>query len=312
MLRAGAHLKAILDASMREYQRLMPTLPDCEWQDTGLLYVFESDTGRKAFLETRQILEGEFGIRADAVAGEALPSFDAALKPGLAGAFHYRGDASLRPERLSALWIEHLRSAGAAITEQCELLGVTYGEGGIASLTTSLGTLSADHYVFATGAWSTQLAAMLKCRIPVEPGKGYSLTMDRPRLCPQHPMLFPEHKVGVAPFREGYRLGSMMELVGFDTRIPEHRIAKLRESAEPYLVQAHTSATQEKWFGWRPMTWDSLPIIGRTPHLDNAYLATGHNMLGMSLATSTGRLVAELVAGKTTHIDPRPYSPERF
>ena len=76
---------------------------------------------------------------------------------------------------------------------------------------------------------------------------------------------------------------------------------------------AHSGAgPEESWYGWRPMTWDSLPIIGPTPRLSNAFLATGHNMLGMSLATATGKLVAEIMEGLPPHLDPAPFSPRRF
>jgi len=125
-------------------------------------------------------------------------------------------------------------------------------------------------------------------------------------------MLFPEHKVGVTPFENGYRLGSIMDFAGYDSTISTRRIDQLRESAVPYLVTPFTKDIREKWYGWRPMTWDSLPIIGRVPNLGNAYLATGHNMLGMSLATATGKLIAEILQGKSTHLDPAPYSPGRF
>jgi D-amino-acid dehydrogenase len=125
-------------------------------------------------------------------------------------------------------------------------------------------------------------------------------------------MLFPEHNVGVTPFEQGYRLGSMMEFIGFDKSIPERRIDQLKESAKPYLVEPFTEKILDTWYGWRPMTWDSLPIIGRVPRLDNAYLATGHNMLGLSLAAGTGRLIAEIVLEQTTHIDATAFSPERF
>ena len=136
--------------------------------------------------------------------------------------------------------------------------------------------------------------------------------MKRPDLCPKYPMLFPEHNVGVTPFDRGYRLGSMMEFVGFDTSIPERRIRQLRKSAQPYLVEPFTEEIQETWYGWRPMTWDSLPIIGQVPRLDNAYLATGHNMLGLSLAAATGKLIVEIIQDKPTHIDSSAFSPERF
>jgi D-amino-acid dehydrogenase len=119
--------------------------------------------------------------------------------------------------------------------------------------------------------------------------------------------------VGVSPFDGGYRLGSMMEFAGFDDSIPERRIEQLRNSAKPYLVAPFTEGgEQQTWYGWRPMTWDSLPIIGRTPRLANAWLATGHNMLGLSLATATGKLIAEMIQERETHIDPTAFSPNRF
>ena len=108
------------------------------------------------------------------------------------------------------------------------------------------------------------------------------------------------------------RLGSMMEFVGYDTSIPAHRIQQLRDAARPFLKASVDGDAKETWYGWRPMTWDSLPIIGPVPDIDNAHLATGHNMLGMSLATSTGKMIAEMLSGDTTHIDANTFSPLRF
>ena len=104
----------------------------------------------------------------------------------------------------------------------------------------------------------------------------------------------------------------MMEFAGFDRTIPEARIQQLRDSARPYLVADVDGEARTKWFGWRPMTWDSLPIIGKAPRLENAFLATGHNMLGLSLAPATGRLVAEMASGGPTFIPVEAYSPDRF
>jgi len=228
------------------------------------------------------------------------------------GAFYYADDAQVRPDRLAMAWTEKLRDDGVTFLEDCAAESLEITGGRLSQLRTSQGALHADHYVIAAGAWSTHFARQLGCHIPIEPGKGYSVTMQRPELCPRYPMLLPDHHVGVTPFKDGYRLGSMMEFVGFDTSIPASRIQQLREAAQPYLLEPFTDVVQETWYGWRPMTWDSLPIIGRVPQLENTYLATGHNMLGLSLATGTGKLVAEIVQRQTPHIDPDPYSPSRF
>ena len=313
VLDVGKHLKSILDASMREYQRLIPELElDCEWKNDGLLYVFQSGSAMNAFGENARVMREHFGVTYDWIDGTKLSDFDPGLRTGLAGAFHYPGDTSVRPDLMNRHWVERLRGNGVEFIENCQLDSVWTSKSQIDAISTSQGDITAGHYVFAIGAWSKHWSKKLRCELPVQPGKGYSVTMSRPRSSPRYPMLFPEHKIGVSPFENGLRLGSMMEFVGFDKTIPPRRIQQLRDSARPYLVASVDGEAQETWFGWRPMTWDSLPIIGQTGSLSNAYLATGHNMLGLSMAPSTGKLVTELMTGQLPHIDPSPFRPDRF
>ncbi len=313
MLLAGRHLQAILDASMAEYRRLIPEYGlACEWKDDGLLYVLQTERGMEHFAETDRMLTEHFGVAARRIDGAELPALEPSLKPGLAGAFHYPHDASVRPDLLNQRWAARLSEGGVEFLEGCDLQAVRTSANQIAALITSQGEVQADRYVFAMGAWSARWSAELQCRIPIQPGKGYSVTMSRPEPCPRYPILFPEHKVGVSPFENGLRLGSMMEFAGYDTSIPTDRIDQLRDSARPYLVTPVDGEALETWYGWRPMTWDSLPIIGPAPRLKNAFLATGHNMLGLSLAPATGRLIAEMVTGEDACLDAAPYSPARF
>lgn len=313
VLEVGVHLKAILDASIAEYRRLVRDEGlDCQWQETGLLYVLRTERGMRAFAETDKLLAGHFGVPAVRLDGAALPAFDPALKSGLAGAYHYPGDASLRPDLLMASWSQKLVTRGVRFIEHCRLERVNRADARVTGIETSQGPLTAERYVFALGGWSPRIAKELQCPIPIEQGKGYSVTMHRPDPCPRHPMLFPEHRIGVSPFEDGYRLGSMMEFAGYDESIPEKRIRQLHDSAKPYLITPSGPGPEKTWYGWRPMTWDSLPIIGQVPRLSNAFLSTGHNMLGMSLATATGKLVAEIMEGVSPHLDPAPFSPRRF
>jgi len=317
MIAAGHRLQPLLESSMNEYRLLFDSMAlESEWKEQGLLYVFETEQGLAHFSQTDALLTETYGLAARRIEGKELAGFDAALKDGLAGAYFYDDDASLRPDKLIREWRSELTQSGVEFVEHCALERVRKSAGQITALQTSKGELRADHYVFAAGAWSSELATELGCSLPIEPGKGYSLTMPKPDPCPQYPMLFPEHRIGVTPFDAGYRIGSMMEFVGFDSSIPEHRIRQLRESTRPYLKTpaGHDVQTgvEETWYGWRPMTWDSLPIIGRVPGLGNGLLATGHNMLGLTLAPATGRLIAEIVREQPTHVDIDAFSPARF
>lgn len=298
---------------MREYRTLVANeVFKGQWKTNGLLYVFRSSSALAKFSDTCDMIRENFGVAASKISGSDLPEFDPALRSGLAGACYYEDDCSVRPDQVISQWVENLRDRGVRFIENCDVHSLQRKQSRLASLSTNSGELAAEKFVFATGAWSPTFASELGCRIPIEPGKGYSITMSRPNPCPTHPMLFPEHKVGVTPFDDGYRLGSIMEFAGYDTRISAKRIEQLKRSAVPYLQSPYTTDVKETWYGWRPMTWDSLPIIGQVPGLDNVFLATGHNMLGLSLAPSTGRLIGELVSGQTTHLDVAPYSPARF
>jgi D-amino-acid dehydrogenase len=146
----------------------------------------------------------------------------------------------------------------------------------------------------------------------VEPGKGYSVTMSRPQTMPSHPMLMPEKHIGVTPFSDSLRIASMMEFAGFDSSIPDFRIRQLQDSARPYLREPVGPTVEDTWYGWRPMTWDSLPIVGRTPGVANGLIATGHNMLGLTLAPITGKIIADLVAERETGLPLDAVSPARF
>ncbi len=211
------------------------------------------------------MLTENFGVTARPIDGKELPAFDPGLKSGLAGAFHYPDDASVRPDLLNQEWSERIRADGVKFIDQCELQTIHKSAGRVTELKTSHGDMQADYFIFAMGAWTTQWSKELECRIPIQPGKGYSITMSKPESCPRYPMLFPEHKVGVSPFDDGFRLGSMMEFAGYDTSIPDQRIQQLRESDRPFLVAQVDGPAQETRYGWRPMTWESLPIIGPLP-----------------------------------------------
>ena len=313
MLDSGAKLLPLLESSIAEYRTLVKELPSSgEWKENGLLYAFHSTAGLEKFARTDALLTEHYGVTARRIDGPDLPEFDSALNHDLAGAFFYDDDASVRPDKLIQDWRTHLEQTGVRFTENCRVDRVRKQGTQVSELQTSKGSLVADRYVFAVGAWSGKLSEQLNYRLPIEPGKGYSVTMSRPEICPEHPMLFPEHRVGVTPFDSSYRIGSMMEFAGFDTSIPERRIRQLQDSAAPYLRPSPATATEETWYGWRPMTWDSLPIAGRLTGLNNALVATGHNMLGLTLAPATGRLIAELASDRPTHLDITAFSPDRF
>ena len=313
MLEAAKGIQALLESSLHEYQQIIETEKlACEWEMRGLLFAYASRESLDNYDATNHLLEGTFHCGARKLDGDALTELEPALKPGLAGGWYYHDDAHLRPDKLMSSWRTLLESRGVSFVNHCTFEGFREENNKARAITTSRGEFSADMFIVATGALTPLLNRHLGCKIPIQPGKGYSLTMPRPAICPKIPIIFPETRVAATPFQSGYRLGSTMEFAGYDKSIRQSRIQLLRDGASPYLLEPFCEPVEEEWYGWRPMTYDSLPIIDVSPTLANVRIAAGHNMLGLSMAPATGRLVAEQITGEPHHIDALPYRVSRF
>ncbi len=314
MLESAVSIQALLNSSRQLYQELITNEKlECDWETVGLLFVFQSQKAFEHYQETDHLLRESFQMGANALNGDELLSLEPALKPGVcAGAWHYPGDAHLRPDRLMIALRKILQNRGVIIHSDCEWQGLEGKSGKLTSVITSKGTFEASHCIIATGAVTPLFQERLGCKIPIQPGKGYSITMPRPAICPKIPMIFEEHRVAVTPMKSGYRIGSTMEFSGYDDSISPKRLELLRDGAKVYLQEPYCEPVQEEWFGWRPMTYDSRPIIDRSPKYRNVWIAAGHNMLGLSMAPATGKLIAELLSNMPTHLPAEPYQLKRF
>jgi len=313
MMEAGRALSALLESSRTLYGDLLGKGElQADWQQQGLLFVFRTPREMEHYAHTDELLRREFDMPARRYSGEELLTLEPALKPGLAGGWYYPRDAHLRPDRLLESWQQRLQRLGVAIRPHTEAMGLARQGGRVVGVETRQGTLSADVVVIALGAWSPLWQRQLGCKLPIQPGKGYSITMPRPSRCPRIPLIFEEDRVAITPFSDGYRIGSTMEFAGYDATLNRRRLDLLRRSARWYLHEPEAEPVHEEWWGWRPMVPDGKPIIGRAGKLDNVYLATGHGMLGLSLATGTARLIRELVTGAVPHVDATPYRVSRF
>ncbi len=313
MLETAASVHSLLQSSMSLYKGLITAENiNCEWQEAGLLYVYDNEREFLAYESTDKLLRGRFGVGATPYDGEQLTRLEPAIKPGFGGAWHYEGDCHLRPDKLMDELRAKLEGRGVQIIESMTIDGFVR-EGRSAKAVSSGGqAVDADAFVVATGAMTPFLNDHLGLKVPIQPGKGYSLTMPCPSNMPRHPMIFEDSHVAITPMQSGYRIGSTMEFVGYDTSINPKRLGLLTAAAEKYLHDPYSDPIEDEWFGWRPMVWDGKPIIGPSPAMDNVWLACGHSMLGLSMATGSGLLLTEMMSGTTPHLDPEPFSAFRF
>jgi len=314
MLAAAGGIQALLNSSRQLYDDLLKAEAiDCEWDTHGLLFVFHTAKVFEHYAEVDHLLRDKFAMPAERFDAEQLLKLEPSLIPGsAAGGYLYKSDAQVRPDRLMTGWRTVLEKLGVAIREECEVAGFKTEQGRATAASTNQGDVAGSQFVLATGAWAPLLNRDLGCKLPIIQGKGYSITMPRPSICPTYPMIFEEHRVAVSPFQSGYRIGSTMEFAGYDSTMNPNRLKLLRDGAKVYLREPVSEPVQEEWFGWRPMVFDGKPIIDFAPAAKNVLITAGHGMLGLSMATGTGKLASELLTGAKPHVDPSAYGLTRF
>jgi D-amino-acid dehydrogenase len=283
----------------------------CEFEESGTLYVHRDQAAFDAAGHLPKTL-ADCGIVMERIDAARCRAMEPALNDSIVGGYWNPGDARLRPDRYAAEMARVVKALGGEIHESTTVTGFRRGSDRLDAVLTDRGEFVADEIVFALGSWSPQLGKQLDLRIPIQPGKGYSITYTRPTRAPRIPLTLRERSVCVSVWESGYRLGSTMEFAGYDTSLNRARLDALKRSAAEYLVEPEGPAVVEEWYGWRPMTYDDLPLIGRTSKWKNLMLATGHSMLGVTMSAATGELVAQLFAGGETALDAATFSPARF
>ena len=284
---------------------------DADFEKKGVLLVFKEKKRFEKYESTNAFLE-TFGYGGTALDPEKACELEPAIHKDIAGAWYSRHDWHLRPDLFVKSLKNRLIKQGLIIEEKCKLTGFDIDRGRIKTVHTITGHFKADNFILATGAWTPDLARQLGLAIPVQPGKGYSITMERPDRSCDIPCYLYEKKIVATPWKTGYRLGGTMEFSGFSDVLNKKRLKRLITGAKQYLTPSVGDPVIEEWTGFRPMTYDDMPIIGRSPNQGNLFIATGHGMLGLTLATGTGKAICDMICSGKSQIDLSAFSPDRF
>ena len=168
-----------------------------------------------------------------------------------------------------------------------------------------------DDVVITAGAFSRAFAENLGSKIPLDTERGYHVQMPNPGVEVRLPMLIPSQGFAVTPMAGGLRCAGTVELGGLDAPPNYARADVILKHAKDLLPGLEDSGV-ERWMGHRPSIPDSLPVISASPRFRNVFFGFGHGHLGLTLAAVTGRLIADLVAGREPGIDIGPFRADRF
>ncbi len=214
------------------------------------------------------------------------------------------------PERLTkALAAQFQRDGGWVL--QREVRSIQMGPNGPRALLTDNGTIPVQTLVICAGSHSTEFTRTLGDRLPLEAERGYHVTYSDPRVTLPMPVFMPEHKFFITPMEMGLRIAGQSEFAGLHAE-PNYARADILAKHMQRIFPAISTADTTKWMGRRPAMPDSLPVIGRSTKFANTYYAFGHGHIGLCSGAPTGRIIADLIAGRHPSVDVRPYRPDRF
>jgi D-amino-acid dehydrogenase len=312
--RAGPLLRDLHLASRAAYEELVSELgPRVSLVKNGVLLLCATP---HAWQEESRVaaMAQRLGLPAEVLDAQQTAKCDPHLQMNIVGSVLYSCDCHLTPGKLMETLQATLISRGVSFVWNTTIDQFHSRDSKIAAVSAGSNQLDAEEFVMCAGVWSDKLLRSVRLKMPMQAGKGYSLTLSNPPQLPRLPAILVEGRVAVTPMESTLRFGGTMELAGIETKINRARVRGIVKSALHYFPAFREAdfAAVTPWCGLRPCTPDGLPYLGRSTTHDNLTIATGHAMMGISLAPITGKIVADLVAGVIPAFDLRLVSPQRF
>ncbi len=310
--RGIAALAALNEFTMDRYDELAADGVRFEIYRSGVLMAFQ-DSDKAAVAQKEVKLVAAAGAASCSELDEAeLYEREPMLRPGFKFGLFTGAERHVRPESLTRGLGAALREGGAEIHDGTLVTGLRSEGRRVVAIATSQGDLEVDAVVLAAGAHTASLTRMAGWPIPLTAGKGYSVTIEQPANQLRQPLYLGGAKIGLTPFKGTLRFAGTMELSGINRRLDAARIRSLRRHVSRMVDIPEANDGGRAWVGMRPMVPDSLPVMGKLPSRENVYVNTGHQMLGVTLAPSSGWALAGLMLEGKPGVGLEAFSAGRF
>ena len=309
--RRAAALAPIIGDSLADHQALSAGTGAEKWiEPSDYLFLYRD----RAHYDSDALgwsVRKEHGFAWEILEGEAFRAYDPIFAQTIGLAARVGDHGRIRdPGAYVKALAAHAEAQGAKVI-RAEVTDFVRENGQVTGLRAGGETIACDAVVLCTGAWSKMLAAKLGLKAPLESERGYHLELWEPSVMPRAPVMVASGKFVATPMEGRLRLAGVVEFGGLDappSRAPFDLLERNIRAAIPGLTWKKTV----EWMGHRPSMADSIPVIGEVPNLAGAFVAFGHDHVGLTGGPRTGRIVAQLMSKTTPNIDLSPYSPARF
>jgi len=279
--------------------------------ESGVLMLYKTNKAgdHEAAVAQRLIADG---LDVSLLNRQQLDQLQPDLNEEVLGAIHYKCDAHTTPTELMPKLKTYLESKGVEFIHE-EVMDFRYDGSSIKEVITTQNNYAAEAVVMAAGSWSQGILKKLKLHMPIQAGKGYRIDLYRETPV-KYSAIFLEAKCAITPMKGFTRFAGTMELSGINNKVRKERVEAIAKASENHYNNLKITEEEKNAarFGNRPVSPDGLPYIGKSKDFDNLYLATGHAMMGWSLAPATGKLISELLTNKKTSMSIEAFHPDRF
>jgi len=279
--------------------------------ESGVLMLYKTNKAgdHEAAVAQRLIADG---LDVSLLNRQQLDQLQPDLNEEVLGAIHYKCDAHTTPTELMPKLKTYLESKGVEFIHE-EVIDFRYDGSSIKEAITTQNNYAAEAVVMAAGSWSQGILKKLKLHMPIQAGKGYRIDLYRETPV-KYSAIFLEAKCAITPMKGFTRFAGTMELSGINNKVRKERVEAIAKASENHYNNLKITEEEKNAarFGNRPVSPDGLPYIGKSKDFNNLYLATGHAMMGWSLAPATGKLISELLTNKKTSMSIEAFHPDRF
>ena len=281
------------------------------YEKKGLLMLCQTDKMLEAEIKTAQLAKKE-GLDVKEISLSELKVLEPNAKMNVIGATYYLCDYHTTPNEFMKEMKAFLMKVGVEFIKNEKVEDLNFKNGKINEIMTNKQKYIADEFILAAGSWSGLLSKKLGLKLLLQAGKGYSINTTQETGI-TIPAIFAEAKAAVTPMNGFTRFAGTMEIAGINHDINKIRVETIASSAMKYYPNVKLSQDEKDnaTCGLRPLSFDGLPYIGKSGKCKNLTIATGHAMMGWSMATASGKLVSEIISDKKPSINISQYHPDR-
>jgi D-amino-acid dehydrogenase len=280
--------------------------------EKGCLMLYKSAVTEKHEIEMAEDAAA-FNIQTRILSAKEVQELEPDVEVNIKGGVLYPLDAHLHPAELMSTLREQLEKQGVVFQLETNILGFEKSGKKVTKVLTDKGDLTGDEVVIATGSWLSDILKDLEIDILLQAGKGYSMTFENIPKNLHYPSILVDDRVAMTPMGADLRMGGTMEISGIGSKMLIKRVQSIYKAAKNYFpdLQVSFPSPDKVWHGFRPLSPDGLPYIGRHSKYDNLVIAGGHGMLGISLAAGSGKLIDEIISGHKLSMEISAFDVER-